>query len=162
MQIDAKDKMQAEALLNNLYQHSQLDGVQFGISPGLLMLSFFHYQNTDVEDPQLFLNIESKWCLLDPGVKQYPLSEDEIVDISEEGKLLQIIRMRRQTVTKVELVGEEAPHLLIRFKNGSSIFINGHDDEFECWHAGIDGESELVSALPGQELAIWTIEEEPS
>ncbi|MGF3104619.1 hypothetical protein [Rossellomorea sp. DUT-2] len=154
--MDSRDKIQAEALLNNLFQGSQLDGVQFGISPGPLVLSFFHYKNTDVEDPQLFLNIESTWCFLDPGVKQYPFSEDEIEDSSEEEKFLQVIRMRRQLVTKVELVDDNAPHLLIRFENDYSLFISGNHDEFECWQAGIYGESELISALPGKDLAIWT------
>ncbi|NMH68341.1 hypothetical protein HF072_06065 [Bacillus sp. RO3] len=154
--MDSNDKVQAEALLNNLFQGSQLDGVQFGMSPGPLTLSFFHYKNTDAEDPQLFLNIESTWCFLAPGEKQYPSSEDEIADLSEEEKLLHIIRMRRQRVTKVELVDDHAPHLLIRFENDYSLFINGNHDEFECWQAGIEGDSELVSALPGKELTIWT------
>ncbi|TYS86167.1 hypothetical protein [Rossellomorea aquimaris] len=153
--METKDKVQAETLLNHLFRGSQLDGVQFGISPGPFRLSFFHYKNTDVEDAQLFLNIESKWCLLSSNVKQYPSKEDEIEDLSEEENYLQIIRMRRQVVVKVELVDEHAPHLLIRFENDHSLFINGYHDEFECWQAGVDGVSELVIALPGKDLAIW-------
>lgn len=159
--MEIKDKVQAETLLNHYFRGSQLDGVQFGVSPGPFRLSFFHYKNTDVENAQLFLNIESKWCLLSSIDKRYPSKEDEIEDLSEEEKYLQIIQMRRQVVNKIELVDDQIPHLLIRFENDCSLFINGYHEEFECWQAGVDGDSELVIALPGKDLAIWTLDHFP-
>ncbi|WJV28573.1 hypothetical protein QTG56_16055 [Rossellomorea sp. AcN35-11] len=58
-------------------------------------------------------------------------------------------------MTNVELVDDNALHLLIQFENDYSLFISGNHGEFECWQAGIYGESELISALPGKDLAIW-------
>ncbi len=60
-------------------------------------------------------------------------------------------------------IGEEAPHLLLTFSNGQTLYINGHDDRYESWNIAAGsvavGNHFLVVAGPADELAIWCPEE---
>ncbi|WP_080845291.1 hypothetical protein [Cytobacillus gottheilii] len=154
--LNARDKVQAERILKHLFIGTQVDGLQFGTSPSTLKLYFTNYKEIEDFGGQLYLNIESKWCLYENPPIKYPANEDEIKDYTEAEQYNRIYRIRRQKVTDVQL-RETAPHLLLTLENGYTIFLNGSNEMYECWQAGVEDEEELwlVVAVPGEEIAIW-------
>jgi len=56
-----------------------------------------------------------------------------------------------------------SPNLCMLFESGKVLYVNGEDDNYECWQIG-DGygyveEDWLVVAVPGNEIAVWSPEE---
>ena len=47
----------------------QVDGLQFGISPGAIKIHFTNFHDSVDYDGQLYINIESKWCLFNKPQK---------------------------------------------------------------------------------------------
>ncbi len=154
--LNAQDKVQAEQVLKHLFMGTQVDGLQFGLSSSTNKLYFTNYKEIEDIGGQLYLNIETKWCLFENSPIEYPANENEIEDYTEAEQYNRIYQIRRQKVTNVQL-GETAPHLLLTLENGYTIFINGCNDMYECWQAGVEDEEELwlVVAAPGNEIAFW-------
>ncbi|PEB37426.1 hypothetical protein CN936_25820 [Bacillus cereus] len=156
--MNTEDKIYAEKVLKNLFIGSQVDGLQFGISSGAIKIQFTNFHDSVDYDEQLYINIESKWCLFNKPQKRYPLNEDEFEDSSEEEEYERIFEIRRQKVTDIQL-GLESPHLIINLESGQIIFVNGFHDYYECWQAGVLCEQWLVVAAPGNEIVTWTPDE---
>jgi hypothetical protein len=78
--------------------------------------------------------------------------------LTEEEKYTLIYKLRREKVIDIKL-GDTVPHLIIVFQSGLTMFINGHDDMYECWQAGdgagYTGEEWLIVATPGDDFATW-------
>jgi hypothetical protein len=54
-------------------------------------------------------------------------------------------------------LGDTIPHLLFTFQNGKSLFVHGHDEQYESWQLGVsfqEGEW-LVVACPDDGIAVW-------
>lgn len=155
--MDSEDKIYAEKVLKHLFIGAQVDGVQFGISPATIKIYFTNYEGTEVYGGQLYLNIESKWCLLHNQTEVHPSNEDEIEDYSEDEEYVRIYKIRRQKIVNIQL-GKKTPHLFITLDSGYTIFVNGYHDKFECWQAGVEFDDDfwLVVTVPGNEIAIWT------
>ncbi|PFO69886.1 hypothetical protein COJ83_08890 [Bacillus cereus] len=156
--MNTEDKIYAKKVLKNLFIGSQVDGLQFGISSGAIKIQFTNFHDSVDYDEQLYINIESKWCLFNKPQKRYPLNEDEFEDSSEEEEYERIFEIRRQKVTDIQL-GLESPHLIINLESGQIIFVNGFHDYYECWQAGVLCEQWLVVAAPGNEIVTWTPDE---
>lgn len=80
--------------------------------------------------------------------------------VSDEEEYEYIISLRHKTVVGVE-VCDPVPHLLLTFDNGSILYVNGHDEQYEPRQAGqsiSESETWLVVACPGDLLAIWAPE----
>lgn len=152
--MDNKSKEFAESALNYILIGSQLDGVRFGVGPGSFLIQFEHYSNKTPDE--IWLNIESKWGVLSKGSANYPKSEHEMNELSEEEEYMFIFELRRDKVKSVRL-GNPSPHLYIEFESGKILFVNGHHDSYECWQVGdgpIDQEW-LIVAVPGDGIATW-------
>ncbi|MGD7007243.1 hypothetical protein [Metabacillus sp. 84] len=151
-----EDKVFAEDVLRHLFSGAQVDGVQFGFSPAAIKIYFTNYENTEDYGGQLYLNIESKWCVFDQPPQIYPSNEDEMENDSEDEEYSRVYRIRRKKVADIRL-GEETPHLYITLENGSVLFVNGSHGLYECWQAGVqyDDETWLVVAVPGRDIAVW-------
>ncbi|HFT2184452.1 hypothetical protein FC695_24200 [Bacillus cereus] len=156
--MNTEDKIHAEKMLKNLFIGSQVDGLQFGISPGAIKIHFTNFHDSVDYDGQLYINIESKWYLFNKPQKSYPLNEDEFEVYSEKEEYERICKIRRQKVTDIQL-GLESPHLIITLESGQIIFLNGFHDYYECWQAGVLCEQWLVVAAPGNEIATWAPDE---
>jgi hypothetical protein len=132
--------------------------MQFGVSTGTTKIYFTHFENTDDFGGQLYLNIESKWCLYKNLPPEFPSNEDEIEDYSEDEEYNMIYSIRRQKVKDIKL-DNETPHLFITLENGYTIFVNGFHHKYECWQAGVqyDDETWLVVAVPENEIAAWAL-----
>ncbi|HDZ3277735.1 TPA: hypothetical protein RSU28_000714 [Bacillus cereus] len=152
--MNTEDKIYAEKVLKNLFIGSQVDGLQFGISSDAIKIQFTNFHDSVDYDEQLYINIESKWCLFNKPQKRYPLNEDEFEVYSEEEEYERIFKIRRQKVTDIQL-DLESPHLIITLDSGQIIFLNGFHDYYECWQAGVLCEQWLVVAAPGNEIATW-------
>lgn len=156
--MNAKKREFAEKALKHLLIGSQLDGVKFGLSPGSFLIRFERYYPPEQEPEQLWINIESKWTVFPTEIIDYPNSEDEMDDLNEEEQLNLVFKLRRDKVVDVKL-GETIPHLIMVFQSGLTMFVNGHDDMYECWQVG-DGAGygskiwEIV-ATPGDGIATW-------
>lgn len=157
--MNITDKIYAEKVLKHLFIGAQLDGVQFGMSPATIKVYFTHYKDVVDYGGQLYLTIESKWCLFDKRPMKFPKSAEEIEHYSEDEEYQRIFQCRRQKVINIELA-ENAPHLLITLENGYELFVNGVHDMYECWQAGVefDEETWLIVATPGNDIAIWAPE----
>ncbi len=81
--MNQEDKIHAEKVLKNLFI-----GLQFGISPAAIKIHFTNFHDSVDYDGQLYINIESKWCLFNKLQKRYPLNEDEFEVYSEEEEYL--------------------------------------------------------------------------
>ncbi|HDR4463719.1 hypothetical protein ACTFRD_12015 [Bacillus cereus group sp. MYBK249-1] len=156
--MNQEDKIYAEKVLKNLFIGSQVDGLQFGISPAAIKIHFTNFHDSVDYDGQLYINIESKWFLFNKPQKRYPLNEAEFEVYSEEEEYERICKIRRQKVTDIQL-GLESPHLIITLESGQIIFLNGFHDYYECWQAGVLCEQWLVVATPGNEIATWAPDE---
>ncbi|MFZ7934152.1 hypothetical protein ACO1D2_28270 [Bacillus thuringiensis] len=156
--MNQEDKIYAEKVLKNLFIGSQVDGLQFGISPAAIKIHFTNFHDSVDYDGQLYINIESKWCLFNKPQKRYPLNEDEFEVYSEEEEYERIFKIRRQKITDIRL-GLESPHLIITLESGQIIFVNGFHDYYECWQSGVLCEQWLVVAAPGNEIATWAPDE---
>lgn len=146
----------SEKALKQLFIGSQLDGVKFGTGPGSTLIKFMHYTNKQPDE--LWVNIESKWTVFPSAINDYPNSEEEMDDLTEEDEYSLVIKLRRKKVIDIKL-GETIPHLIIVFESGLTIFINGHHDMYECWQAGdgagYTGEEWLVVAAAGDDITTW-------
>lgn len=150
--MNTEDKIYAEKVLKNLFIGSQVDGLQFGISPGAIKIHFTTFHDSVDYDGQLYTNIESKWRLFNKPQKRYPLNEDEFEGYSEEEEYERIFKIRRQKVTDIQLA-LESPHLIITLESGQIIFVNGFHDDYECWQAGVQCEQWLVVAAPCNDIS---------
>lgn len=156
-----KDKNFAERALKRLLIGSQLDGLQFGMGPGGARVSFTHYSMQ--EPDMLWLNIEvRKIAVITNHEGQKSLIEENLKELDDENLFQLLLKNRREKVKDVWL-GDESPHLYITFDSGKVLYVNGHDDNFECWQIGDQsGESGwdwLIVAVPGNDIAVWSPEE---
>ncbi|MEG7843635.1 hypothetical protein [Bacillus mobilis] len=156
--MNIEDKIHTENVLKNLFVGAQVDGLQFGISPAAIKIHFTNFHDHAHYEGQLYISIETKWCLFNKTPHKYPSNKDEYDDYTEEEEYKRIFEMRRQKIIDIQL-GIERPHLIITLRNGQIIFVNGFHDDYECWQAGVQCEDWLVVAAPGNKISTWTPDE---
>ncbi|WP_079505081.1 hypothetical protein [Mesobacillus jeotgali] len=145
-------KNEVRAFAENVLQHLFIEARVKSFMPGTKKL-YFH--NNAFSDGQLYLNIESRWCLYRSSSEQFPASEYDMDEYSEAEASKIISEIQRQEVAGVEL-GKHSPHLIFTFKNGYILFVNGSHNDYECWQAGVLPEEDwMVVAAPGNEMAVW-------
>jgi hypothetical protein len=154
--LDIEHRLFAMRALNYIFVGCQLDGVKFGLGQGAFLIRFEQYVNHSPD--QLWLNIESRWAVFPKGTQLFPVSEAEMVELSEEEEYQLIFELRREKVIAVRL-GTQSPHLHIEFESGKTLFVNGHHDKYECWQVG-DGTGYthhkwLIVATPGDGISTW-------
>jgi len=146
----------SEKALNHIFVGSQLDGIKFGPGPGAFLIRFEHYGNQTPD--QLWLNIESKWSVFPKETRVFPNTEAEMIELSEAEEYQLIFELRREKVKSVWL-GDQSPHLHIKFESGKTLFVNGHHDKYECWQAGdgpgFTGHEWLIVATLGDGISTW-------
>lgn len=156
--MDNTHRRFSEKALKHLFLGSQLDGVKFGVGPGAMLIRFMHYDESNNRPDDLWINIESRWNVFPSEIKDYPTSEDEMGDLTEDEEYNLVYKLRREKVVDI-ILGESVPHLIIVFQSGQSMFINGHHNMYECWQAGdgggYTGEEWLIVATPGDDIATW-------
>ncbi|ANU20629.1 hypothetical protein BBI15_10575 [Planococcus plakortidis] len=156
-----ENKNFAERALKQLLVGSQLDGFQFGIGPGIVRVCFTHYSEQDPDI--LWLNIEVRKIAVTTNHERLKsISKENLKELDDEDSFQLFLKNRREKVKDVWL-GEESPHLYISLESGKILYVNGHDENYECWQLGDqsgygDG-NWLIVAVPGNEIATWSPEE---
>lgn len=139
---------EANDILRRLFVGAVVNGVRFG----LLQLLFDN--QSAVGEP--YLNLASQWRVFDQRPVHFPelgtLSNEE----TPEHEIARAVSLRHKRVSAVE-VFFPWPHLVMTFTDGTVLFLNGKDTEYEPWTAGLahappEQHTEVI-ACPGGELA---------
>ncbi|WP_084245845.1 hypothetical protein [Planomicrobium okeanokoites] len=156
--MNKENKNFAERALKQLLIGSQLDGFRFGIGPGAVRVCFSHYSEQDPDE--LWLTIEvRKTANIMNDERLTTMSKETLEELDDEESFQLLMRNRREKVKDVWL-GDESPHLYISFESGKVLYVNGQDENYECWKLGDmhgygDGDW-LIVAVPGNEIATWS------
>lgn len=135
-------------VLRRLFVGSVVNGVRFGV----LQLMFDN--QATVEEP--YLNLASRWQVFAERPHHFPDLSAEAPDESSEHELARAVSLRHKEVSAAE-VASPWPHLIMTFTDGTVLFMNGKDEQYEPWTAGLAhaplGQQTEVIACPGGELA---------
>lgn len=147
-----EDRKLAESVLNRLMKNSSVTGMRF-FTPQLLL------DGPKDINQEAYINLTSEWEIFDEHPEQFPQTLEELPQEEEE---LKIHSLRGEEVESVEILSPW-PHLVVNFKSGKVLYMNGKDEQYEQWTAGLTsfGESDqtwLVVACPGGGLAVWAPE----
>lgn len=151
----------AEKALKHILIGSQLDGFKFGWGPGDLYLYFAHYSEKEPE--MLWLHIETfKIGIAADRNQLHTFTDENLKELGEEQAYRLLLDNRREKVKDIWL-GVKSPHLYVEFESGNVLFVNGQDENYECWQVG-DGcnyaqNDWLIVAVPGDAIAVWCPEE---
>ncbi|MGE7766657.1 hypothetical protein [Peribacillus sp. NPDC096540] len=153
--MDKGEKTDALKVLNFLCIGAKIEGLNFY---GLRLLLSESETNSNRINGQIYINIESQFCLFNSLPKSIPLTNElPNMDLIESLKILCELRLKQ--IVDVSL-HDKSPHLFLTFETGEVLFIWGHDDKYESWQVGviktsIDDEDWDIVACPNNGLAIW-------
>lgn len=153
--MDKGENATALKALKFLCNGAKVEGLNFY---GLKLLLSESENNSNRIKGQIYLNIESEFCLFNSMPENIPLSNDlPEIDWIESLKLLCQLRLKQ--IIDVSL-HSDSPHLFLTFETGEVLFIWGHHDKYESWQVGvtnttIDEEHWEVVACPNDGLAVW-------
>ncbi len=89
--IEANDKKLAESVIRYLCFNGEINGVRFG--PTLQILLNRHDEFKKGIKGQVYLNVESRWCLFEQAPTEFPNKETDIEEM-ERMKELDIKRIK--------------------------------------------------------------------
>ena len=154
--MDEEDKRIAESVLDRLCKGARIDGIRFG--PILqILISDSDYEGEPLTG-QVYLNLMSSWKVFDTRPTFFPNGEDELPEAPQDEQIQAIVSIRERVINKVEL-GETEPHLILTLDDERVVFVNGRDNQYECWNVGVafNGAEEywFVIACPDGNVAVW-------
>lgn len=114
--MNESDRKLAEALLNRLMRGSMVTGMRF-YTPQLLLEG-----PKDIRQ-EGFINLTSEWNIYDSFPKPIPT---EFVELSQEEEEFKILSLRGEEVRKIEVLSPW-PHLVVHFKSGTVLYMDGED-----------------------------------
>ena len=146
---ERSQKELAESMLSPLFVGASVSGLRFGV----LQLIF----DPDVSVPsEPYINLASAWTLYPVRPESFPENESDIPEVNDEEEVLAAVSLRHKVVSSIEVL-EPWPHLVLTFTDHSVLFLNGKNDQYEPWAAGLTypppGKDTQVFACPGGELA---------
>jgi hypothetical protein len=147
--IEQSQKELAESTLGPLLIGASVNGLRFGT----LQLIFEPEQNVPSEP---YINLASAWTLYPSRPESFPENESDVPDITQDEEILAAVSLRHKVVASVEVL-EPWPHLVLTFTDNTVLYLNGKNDRYEPWTAGLTyapaGKETQVIACPGGELA---------
>jgi hypothetical protein len=139
----------AQSVLSPLLVGATVQGLRFGI-----LQLIFEPELTVPGEP--YINLASAWSLYPARPDAFPENETDVADVSADEEILAAVSLRHKVVSTVEIL-EPWPHLVLTFSDNSVLYLNGKNDQYEPWTAGLahapPGEEVQVIACPGGELA---------
>jgi len=145
------DKKRVDSILSNIFDGASVSGMRF-FTPQIV----FSGPNTGRQDG--YVNLTSEWNIYDslPGDYEALFHESSL-----EQDEFEIHKLRGEIVRKAE-IAFPWPHLILHFVSGKVLVLNGRNDLYESWTAGLTGmglngsnESLQVIACPGGEIALF-------
>lgn len=146
------EKTAALNMPNFLCNGAKIEGPNFY---GLKLLLSETKNNSNRIKGQIYINIESQFCLLKSMPKSIPSLDDlPELDWIESYKLLCELRLKQ--IIELSL-HHESPHLSLTFETGEVLFIWGRHEKYESWQVGVSKADETweVVACPNNSLAVW-------
>lgn len=152
LMMEESDRQLAQSVLNRLIKGSAVSGLRF-FTPQLLLDG-----PKDIRQ-EAYINLTSEWEVFDSMPENFPSAFE---DLTQEEEEIKILSLRSEEVESIEIMSPW-PHLVIRFKSGKVLLMNGKDEQYEPWTAGLtnfgkDADEWLVVACPGGGLAVWAPE----
>lgn len=151
--MDIEDISKINKLLKFLCVGAKVEGINFY---GLKILLSENDANSERINGQVYINIESEFCLYDSMPTSIP-SHNQLpeLDWTEASKLICDLRLKEIVDISVH---DKSPHLFLTFETGEVLFIWGYHERYESWQVGvmkdsIDDESWEVIACPNNTLA---------
>ncbi|HEX9952222.1 MAG TPA: hypothetical protein VGB53_10665 [Rubricoccaceae bacterium] len=128
-----------------------LCGVHFYAGQEILLVDALDDEPKPVER-EVFIHVGTRWQLFERLPDVLPSSEEELEahSLSELCSVAGDLQPHR--IVDASL-GIDAPHLLIRFDDGRTLFLNGHHERYEPWDV-VTGDFTIV-CCPGDGVALW-------
>jgi len=140
----------AESVLSPLLVGASVNGLRFGV-PQLI----FEAGPSLPSEP--YVNLASAWTVYPARPDSFPENESDLPEITQEEEIRAAVSLRHKVVSSVEIL-EPWPHLVLTFTDHSVLYLNGKNDQYEPWTAGLTypapGKEIEVIACPGGELAL--------
>ncbi|MET3195706.1 hypothetical protein [Bacillus sp. OAE603] len=153
--MEKEERSAGIKILDFLCNGATVEGLMFY---GLKLHISESESNSDRIKGQIYINIESDFCIFDTMPKEIPLHDDlPKLNLVESSKLLCELRLKK--IKDISL-SKKSPHLFLTFETGEVLFIWGHHDKYESWQVGVidtsmDNDIWLVVACPNDSLAVW-------
>jgi len=146
---EASPKQLAESLLGPILAGASVIGLRFGA----LQLQFEPAAKVCGEP---YVNLSSAWSVFAARPDVFPEDESDVVEGSENDEVLMAASLRHKVVFSVEVL-DPWPHLILTFTDQSVLYLNGKNDRYEPWtagvaHAPVDEQLQVI-ACPGGDLA---------
>jgi hypothetical protein len=145
------DKVLAEAILKYVCVGRRICAVNFYTVPILEI----DVVNEPKFESDISLTIESEWRVFDELPVNIPIIQfpDSVVDQNRTSELICAMAYLGWYRIIDARLGDDIPHLLLKFENGKTLFINGHHDMYESWN--LSAGKFMIVATPGDEITIW-------
>ena len=127
---ETQDKELAESTLQRLLVDASVIGIRFGV----LQLLF----DTLAVPGEPYVNLSSAWCMYPKRPASFPENETDVTEASEEDEISIAASLRHKVVASVEIL-QPWPHLILTFSDSSVLYLNGKNDRYEPWTAGLSG-----------------------
>ena len=141
-----ESKELSEAILRKLLVSSSVTGMRF-FTPQVL------FDGPTGIGGESYINLSSNWIVVPAGEIRTP---KDLAERDQKEEELEILGLRGLVVVDVSIESPE-PHLRIKFEDGRELLMDGHDENYESWQAGLNHPSAdecwLVVACPGNRLA---------
>ena len=127
-----RDKALAESILRYLCIGRRICGINFYAVP-ILVIDTVEAARSKVD---AYLTVEGEWNILQevPSDFQTIHFSHDITDQKRTSELICAIgKLGWYSIIDIQL-GDSVPHLLIKFENGQTLFLNGHHDQYESWN----------------------------
>lgn len=150
MLMNQEEKVLAEAVLRHLCVGLRICGANFYPGP-VLVINDGSLPNKE----DIYLTVESEWRIFDEVPAVLPIIQyaNDIPDRKRISELISAVGyLTWHKIIDVKL-GDSVPHLLLKFDNGQTLYVNGHHDKYESWN--IHADKFTVVAIPGDGVAIW-------
>jgi len=147
-----ESKELSEAVLRRLLVGASVSGMRF-FTPQVL------FDGPSGIGGESYINLTSNWTVIPSGATGFTRDLRE-VDQKEEETVIHTLRGAKVVDVVVE---SPEPNLRVIFEDGRSILMDGHDESYEPWQAGLNhpdpDQCWLVVACPGDRLAVWCPDE---
>lgn len=150
--MNARDRKLAELALAHTCTGRYLCGIHFYGFPILVIDD----RDGSSVDREAYIRIESRWELYSPRPSELPATQNELPEYTVEQLAQASASLRKHPIIAAE-IAPDAPHLLLRFSDGRTLFVHGYDWEYECWELSA-GNTLVVAGAEGT-LAVWLSDE---
>ena len=117
-----EEKTLAELILQRLCKNAEISGIRFG--PILQILLTNEGSHKFPINGQVYLNLSSRWKVIDFRPLQFPESEDDLLEMTNEEEIQVICSIRERIIENVE-IGKNYPHLILTLDDKRVVFVNG-------------------------------------